>query len=96
MNPKKLVEPKKFLEPLCAEVGPSFFYIDDKDDDTIDESSANLTYDVALSICKNCKHITECAEWGIYKERWGVWGGLTPLDRTLIRKKRRINLLDYR
>lgn len=96
MENKKLVEPRSFSNPLCAEVSPSFFYLDDKDDDTIDSASANVNYDNAVSICKRCEHITECAEWGLYKERWGVWGGLTPYDRTLMRKKRKITLLDYR
>lgn len=85
-----LIDPRDFDSPLCAEVGYTFFYLDDKDDDTIDEGSANPSYALALSICQKCKHIKECAEWGIVKEIHGVWGGLTPYDRMKIRKRRKI------
>ena len=92
-NPKtKLPNPKKFDEPLCAEVGFQFFYIDDADDDTVPESMKNNSYKTALKICGMCKHQADCAEYGIQKEDWGVWGGLTPYDRQRIRKKRGITL----
>jgi hypothetical protein len=44
------------------------------------------------SICSQCSHQTECAEWGIQKEDFGVWGGLSELDRRLIRRKKNIIL----
>lgn len=90
----KLVHPKTFEEPLCAEVGPTFFYLDDDDDDTVSLSQINNSYKTALEICAKCSHITDCAEWGIQKERWGVWGGLTPPQRANIRRKRNITLKD--
>jgi hypothetical protein len=37
----------------------------------------------ARSICNNCEHKAECAEWGIYNERHGIWGGLTELGPSL-------------
>jgi len=89
-----LPEPKKFEEPLCAQVGFQFFYIDDEDDDTVPEEMKNNSYKTAIEICKMCIHKTECAEWGIYREKWGVWGGLTPYDRVTIRKRFKITLLD--
>lgn len=92
MQEKKLVNPQTFTNPLCAEVGPQFFFIDDEDDTTIDPETANVSYNIALSICQKCSHITDCAEWGIRQERWGVWGGLTPNDRSIIRRKRNITL----
>lgn len=91
---ENLTDPRDFEKPLCAEVGFSFFYLDDKDDDTIEDASSNPSYALALSICEKCKHISECAEWGVYKEKYGVWGGLTPYDRMKIRKKRKITVLD--
>lgn len=89
-NKPKLVDPRTFQKPLCAEVGYQFFYIDDADDDTIPEQSKNVSYKTAIEICKMCEHTAECAEWGIYKEHWGVWGGLTPPQRSSIRRTRNI------
>jgi hypothetical protein len=34
-----------------------------------------------------CPHKAECAEWGIYNEVHGVWGGLTQQDRIPIQRK---------
>lgn len=90
MQNLKLISPENFDNPLCAQVGGSFFYLDDKDDDTLNQENLNLSYNQAISICKNCEHIVECAEWGINKEVYGVWGGLTPYDRIQIRSKRKI------
>lgn len=87
-----LIHPKTFNKPLCAEVGATFFYIDDDDDETINIETANVSYQVALEVCKKCIHISDCAEWGIRKERWGVWGGLTPPQRSEIRRKKKITL----
>ena len=43
----------------------------------------------AQAICVTCPHRDACAEWGIERETFGVWGGLTPADRRRIRKARR-------
>jgi hypothetical protein len=91
---EKLINPKTFEDPLCAQVGYQFFYIDDEDDDTVPRASKNVSYKTALQICKMCQHSSDCAEWGIRKEAWGVWGGLTPYDREKIRKSRGITLWD--
>jgi hypothetical protein len=88
----KIINPKTFEKPLCAEVGYQFFYIDDEDDKTVNPRTANSSYTIAIKICHSCVHQTDCAEWGIRKERWGVWGGLTPTDRNRIRKNKNITL----
>ena len=46
----------------------------------------------AKSICRGCSHRIECAEWGIRKEAFGIWGGLAPRERLSVRRDRRINL----
>ena len=79
--------PWEFEEPLCSEVGVEMFYTDDKDDMRVDSMS---TYAMASSICRKCVHIGECAEWAIKNELFGFWGGLTPKDRTNIRRLKRI------
>jgi hypothetical protein len=77
-------EPKDFEAPLCAEVGGDWWF-PDKEDNKFDGRYAR-------SICKNCLHNNECAEWGIYNEVHGIWGGLTPRERQSIRVARRIQV----
>lgn len=88
--PVTLRLPRDYENPLCAEVSPTFFYIDDVDEQ--DSDTSQKTYNEAAEICKNCSHIEECAEWGIRNERHGFWGGLSPHDRIAIRRKRKITL----
>jgi WhiB family redox-sensing transcriptional regulator len=45
---------------------------------------------MAKSICRQCPHQTECAEWGIQNEIHGIWGGITEGERRFIRRKRKI------
>jgi len=73
-------DPRQYERPLCAEVGTDMFYTED-----IDGEGKNTISRQARDICKRCQHITECAEWGIHNERYGIWGGLTPLQRDEIR-----------
>ena len=79
-------EPRNYEAPLCAQVGDGDFWFP--------EVGYGTSYEtvVARSICGKCVHQAECAEWGIRYERHGIWGGLTELDRTIIRKKRNIIL----
>jgi len=79
--------PWEFEEPLCAEVGVEIFYTDDKDEKKLESMS---TYAMANSICKKCPHKNECAEWAIKNELFGFWGGLSPKERTNIRRDKRI------
>ena len=77
-------EPRDYEAPLCAQVGG---------DNWFPEAGGHHTVVLkAVSICKQCIHRLECAEWGIYKERHGIWGGLTANDRKRIRRKRNIIL----
>lgn len=76
-------EPREYEAPLCAEVGGDLWHSDN-------EIGKTNRYDNALakSICQNCRHREECAEWGIQNEKYGVWGGLTVLERKKIRRER--------
>ena len=80
-------EPREYENPLCAEIGGDFWF-PDKDK----ESVSYIESQYAKSICKRCTHRTECAEWGIHKEQYGIWGGLAPRERLAVRRQRRINL----
>ena len=81
--------PWEFEEPLCAEVGVEIFYTDDKDEKKVESMS---TYAMANSICKQCPHRNECAEWAIKHELFGFWGGLSPKERTNIRRDKRMQV----
>ena len=81
-------EPHEFEVPLCAQVGGDLFFPENENEGKL----VRLSIASAKSICRGCQHIVECAEWGIRKERFGIWGGLTDSDRRQIRNQRRIKL----
>lgn len=80
-------EPIQFEAPLCASIGNDFWY-PEKEDGFIGQKGLRL----AKSICSQCNHKTECAEWGINREVHGIWGGLAPRERQAIRATRKITL----
>lgn len=90
----KIVDPRNFENPLCAKANPILFYVDDEDEIDVKPEFSNKSYDDAIKICRQCSHSTDCAEWGIRNEKWGLWGGLTPQERVKIRRRRKINLRD--
>ncbi len=91
---KILRAPRTYENPLCAEVSPVFFFIDDADDDTALIKEVSKTYDEAAQVCAKCEHITECAEWGVRHEIHGFWGGLSPEKRRELRRIRNITVED--
>ena len=82
-----LTPPWQFNNPLCAQIGLELYYKDEDVED--DRALVHGEQTKAISLCKACDHQFDCAEWGINRERWGVWGGLTPRERQNIRRKRR-------
>ena len=80
-------EPSKYEAPSCATVGGDYWF-PELESGGITQAEAR----VAKSICHSCPHKVECAEWGIYKERFGIWGGLTDMDRRHIRRSRGIRI----
>lgn len=83
--------PWEFEDPKCAEVGTEIFFAKDRDEPGAHKVPAN-EYALAQSLCQRCPHKAECAEWGIRYETHGVWGGLTPQQRSRIRTKNKIQL----
>ena len=79
-------EPREYENPLCAQIGGDFWFPESGDGGSV----ADAAY--AKSICRRCIHKTECVEWGIHKEAFGIWGGLTPRERLSTRRQRRIIL----
>jgi WhiB family redox-sensing transcriptional regulator len=80
-------EPRFYENPACATVGGDFWF-------PKNETAGSNTTEVAIakSICRRCPHQAECAEWGIQKEDFGIWGGLNEGQRRLVRRKRRLKL----
>jgi len=80
-------EPREYENPLCAEVSGNFWFPDTQADiNAVQDAIA------AKSICHRCSHRTECAEWGIRKEYYGIWGGLTLRERQVIRRQKGIRI----
>ena len=81
-------EPHEFEAPSCAEVGGDHWFPER------DSSDGTSTFSIGFAkrICGKCPHQTECAEWGIYNEPFGIWGGLTQPAMRLVRRQRRIIL----
>ena len=80
-------EPRFYENPACATVGGDFWF-PEKSDGT----SNSVEMLMAKSICNRCPHRIECAEWGVEKERYGIWGGLTEKQRRLVRQQQNITL----
>ena len=89
MNNKRLKPPWQFEDPMCSEIGPNLFYMED---DGLPVSLNDVRK--IKSLCGQCIHQFDCAEWGIQRERFGIWGGLNPKERSNIRRRRRVVLID--
>ncbi len=76
--------PWEFESPSCAGLGLDTFYVEDEENPRV-----YVHIKTVVKMCESCVHKIECAEWGINKERWGIWGGLTPKQRENIRRSRR-------
>lgn len=83
----RLKPPWQFDNPLCAEIGTHYYYLEE-DDENYSRNDINK----AKSLCAKCEHQFDCAEWGIAKERFGIWGGLNSRERSLIRRRRRVKM----
>jgi len=79
-------EPRDYEAPLCAQIGGDLWFPESIGENSISREHINL----AKSICRRCAHQFECAEWGIHKERYGIWGGHTSRDLIGIRRRRNI------
>jgi hypothetical protein len=82
-------EPSHYEAPSCATIGGDFWFPDvtlGKKEVSVEDTK------FAVGICNRCPHRRECAEWGITKEYFGIWGGLTIRQRQQIRSQRGLTL----
>jgi hypothetical protein len=80
-------EPRFYENPACAEIGGDLFY-----PEKFEQAFGNIEIAMARRICQSCPHLSECAEWGIKKEVYGIWGGLLPRERQTKRRELNIKL----
>lgn len=54
-------------------------------------------YDDPKAVCAACSQQSECLSYAmVNKERYGCWGGLAPIERLRIERKRRRKRLEER
>lgn len=76
----------------CAGLGDDTFF-----DDLPMRNSRNTRntrkHDEALEVitrayCKQCPVISECLEWALANEHFGIWGGMSADERDVLTKRR--------
>ena len=53
----------------------------------IDKESKSKFLDHVKKVCSDCPFQKDCLDWGVKHESFGIWGGATEYERSLIRKK---------
>lgn len=69
--------PEWISESLCKNRHIDLWY------PPLDSDNPEKYYSVAREVCKRCSVWRECLDAGV-TETWGMWGGLTPLERTVL------------
>jgi len=84
MDIKKLQE--QLPEPLCSSIGTELFYPD--------KNESNLAI-IAKKVCKSCDIQTQCLEYAVKYESYGIWGGMTARERVAYRKTNNIKFIGH-
>lgn len=63
------------LQALCHKRNADFWY------PPLDADAPEQYYSIAREVCRCCPVWEQCLQDGV-SEKWGMWGGLTPKDRT--------------
>ena len=75
-------------EGACKNMDTSIFFYEDNERG----QEKDLREKTAKAICDTCPVINECLEFALQiKEDYGIWGGTTPEERKLIRRRRQRN-----
>lgn len=70
----------------CRQIDPDIFYLSPK------ESSTPTLVSLIKATCQACPSSEGCREWGLHHEEHGVWGGLLPSHRAMMRRSIGITL----
>jgi hypothetical protein len=79
---------RNFEEAKCFGVPTEVFY------PVTDKFTAEEERYIRDRVCGGCPVLEACAEWGLAHERYGIWGGMTPVMRDRVRRKRKWGLTD--
>ena len=71
---------KLFDGAACKDINTEVFY---PAQDTFTPAEER----VIERMCIDCPIMMACLEWGLAHEKYGVWGGTTPVRRKIIREK---------
>lgn len=74
----------------CASMGVELYYYEHNVDlpfEGLKEQENKLKI-----LCSDCPFLSECREFAIHHEGFGLWGGMTSADRKNYRKKFNIKL----
>lgn len=77
--------PKWMADANCAGTSPDLFFAPLLGDGGTKYYSVAL-YAEAKKVCEGCTVKAECLEWGMEDIYYGVYGGLSPLERRNIRQ----------
>lgn len=77
----------EFKQASCAGLDTEFFF---------PNHDRFLAADLAMyrKVCASCPVLDMCKEWAVVHERYGVWGGLVPLERKAMREANGWALVD--
>ena len=81
-------EPSQFEDPACRGLDTEIFYPD------LYEAFQYSDYALRTirNICGGCAHRSECLEWAMHHEGFGIWAGTTERQRRELRKHAKITL----
>lgn len=65
------------LDGVCRDADPDIFFADDEP-----------TQAVAKAVCADCPVAAPCRDWGLLRETYGIYGGLTAKERVALRGTR--------
>tara|TARA_B110000459_G_scaffold143656_1_gene156468 strand:- start:6516 stop:6833 length:318 start_codon:yes stop_codon:yes gene_type:complete len=66
----------------CSQ-SPDLFY-----PDTMDGKGAAYYVKIAKRACQQCPLLLQCGTYAMeFNEEYGVWGGLSPIDRKALRRR---------
>lgn len=74
----------------CKDTDPADFYVGGKGNE--DGRRPKERIRIALAACADCVVLHQCREYGIKHEQYGIWGGMTEMDRRRERKARGIDI----
>ena len=72
-------------EPPCANYPDAFFH-----DDATSSAGPRWNYQIAKKLCADCPIRLECLEYALAAdEEYGVWGGLSPVERRQLKRNKK-------